>query len=438
MIYSLDNLSLLYTFALVQKYDLAKMMYKNKNLLFLGIVFFLYFSGCRQSQVKEAAINSLQKDVAYLASDDLEGRETGTEGAIKASEYLAQRFDEIGLQPMGTEGYYQEFSFTPQINPHVKPSTVDSLKIYGRNVIGYIDNHASNTIILGAHYDHLGFGDENSLYRGDPAVHNGADDNASGVAAMLSLANSLSNRNSNNNYLFIAFSGEENGLFGSNYFSKNPTIDLETVNYMINMDMVGRLNEENALAINGVGTSPSWKAPIESIGIDTLKLITSESGIGPSDHTSFYLRDIPVLHFFTGQHDDYHKPTDDAEFINYEGIYVVTAYIDSLITRLDGSEKLAFTKTKDESKDTPRFTVTLGVVPDYMFNGNGMRIDGVSEDKPAQKAGLLAGDIVIQLGDLQVTDMMTYMEALSKFQKGDATEVTVRREDKNLTFPIQF
>ena len=411
---------------------------KNKNILFLSIVFFIYLSSCQKPFNRDTAITSLQNDVNFLASDLLEGRETGSEGAQKAAKYLAERFKELGLSPKGTNGYFQEFSFTPRKNPHAQPADNDSLKIYGRNVIAYLDNGAANTVVIGAHFDHLGYGDEGSLHRGDSAIHNGADDNASGVATMLLLAEVLKDRNLHNNYLFIAFSGEEKGLFGSNYFSKNPTIELESVNYMINMDMVGRLNEENALAINGVGTSPAWMKHIEDINIDTLKLITSESGIGPTDHTSFYLKDIPVLHFFTGQHEDYHKPTDDVEKINFEGIYVVTAYIDSLITRLDTDEKLAFTKTKDESKDTPRFTVTLGVVPDYMFDGKGMRIDGVSEEKPAQKAGLLTGDIVVQLGEIEVTDMMTYMEALSQFKKGDATEVTVKRDEDNLTFPIQF
>ena len=412
-------------------------MDKNINLLFLSLVFFTYLAGCEQSSKHETAINSLQNDISYLASDELEGRETGSPGAAKAAEYLANRFKEIGLIPKGTDGYFQEFSFSPRKNPHVSPID-DSIKIAARNVIGYLDNNAANTIIIGAHFDHLGYGDENSLYKGDSSIHNGADDNASGVAALLLLAEELTDRNMGNNYLFIAFSGEEKGLFGSNYFSKNSTIDLSEANYMINMDMVGRLNEENALAINGTGTSPDWKDIIEDIKIDSLKLITTESGIGPSDHTSFYLKDIPVLHFFTGQHEDYHKPSDDADKINYEGIYVVTAYIDSLISRLDENDKLAFTKTKDESKDTPRFTVTLGVVPDYMFDGKGMRIDGVSEDKPAMKAGLLAGDIVIKLGEIDVTDMMSYMKALSEFKKGDATEVVVRRDEEDLTYPIQF
>ncbi len=412
-------------------------MDKNINLLLFSLVFFIYFTGCEQADKHESAIKSLQNDVNFLASDQLEGRETGTAGAVKAAEFLAKRFKEIGLEPKGTDGYFQEFTFSPRKNPHATPSD-SSVKITARNVIGYIDNKAPNTIIIGAHFDHLGYGDENSLFKGDSSIHNGADDNASGVAALLLVSEELIGRNINNNYLFIAFSGEEKGLFGSNYFSKNPTIDLKKVNYMINMDMVGRLNDENALAINGTGTSPSWNEIVEDIDIDSLKLITSESGIGPSDHTSFYLKDIPVLHFFTGQHEDYHKPSDDADKINYEGIYVVSAYIDSMITRLDQNDKLAFTKTKDESSNTPKFTVTLGVVPDYMFDGKGMRIDGVSEDKPAMRAGLLAGDVVIQLGDIEVTDMMSYMKALSAFKKGDATEVIVQREEEKLSYPIQF
>lgn len=412
-------------------------MDKNINLLFFSLVFFIYFTGCETPEKQESSLKYLQNDIGFLASDELEGRETGTEGAVKAAEYIADRFKEIGLDPKGTDGYFQEFNFSPRKNPHTAPSD-DSIKITARNVVGYLNNEVPNTIIIGAHFDHLGYGDENSLHKGDTSIHNGADDNASGVAALLLLAKKLTGRNMNNNYLFIAFSGEEKGLFGSNYYSKNPTVDLKNVNYMINMDMVGRLNEENALAINGTGTSPSWNEIIDDIDIDSLKLITSESGIGPSDHTSFYLKDLPVLHFFTGQHEDYHKPSDDADKINYEGIYVVTAYIDSLITRLDEKDKLAFAKTKDESKDTPRFTVTLGVVPDYMFDGEGMRIDGVSEDKPAMKAGLLAGDIVVQLGEIEVTDMMSYMKALSEFKKGDATEVTVKRGEEEIKYPIQF
>jgi C-terminal processing protease CtpA/Prc len=207
---------------------------------------------------------------------------------------------------------------------------------------------------------------------------------------------------------------------------------------MINLDMVGRLDEENTLAINGVGTSPEWTPVIDAIGMDSLKIITKESGTGPSDHTSFYLKDIPVLHFFTGTHEDYHKPSDDADKINYGGIYAVAAFIDSLITRLDGQPKLAFTRTRDESENAPKFKVTLGVVPDYMFDGVGMRIDGVSDGRPASRAGLKTGDVVIKMGEVEVKDMMSYMTALSKFESGDTTTVTIKRESEELSFPVTF
>ncbi len=413
-------------------------MCKNKNLLILCIIFSTYFISCTDVADKESEIASLRNDVIFLSDDALEGREIGSEGEKSAAKYISNRFNELGILPKGTDGYIQEFGFSPMKNPHDTSEKDNTAKVYGQNVVGYIDNGASTTVVLGAHYDHLGYGDASSLHRGDSAIHNGADDNASGVAALLLLAQKMKARNLNNNYLIIAFSGEEKGLFGSNYYTKNPTIELENLNYMINMDMVGRLNEEKALAINGVGTSPKWTTHVEEIQVDSIKVITSESGIGPSDHTSFYLKDIPVLHFFTGQHEDYHKPSDDADKINYEGLYSVTVYIDSLITRLDYEGKLEFTKTKDESKDTPRFTVTLGVVPDYLFDGQGMRIDGVSEDKPAQKAGLETGDVVIKLGEIEVTDMMSYMKALAEFKKGDTSTVTVQRGNEKLSYTIQF
>ena len=311
----------------------------------------------------------------------------------------------------------------------------------GHNVLGYIDNKSANTVVIGAHYDHLGYGDDGSLYRGAPAIHNGADDNASGDAALIELARILKKSNDkSNNYLFIAFSGEEKGLLGSNYFVKHPTIDLKKVNYMINMDMVGRMKkDEKTVQVLGVGTSPAWKDVVEKISIDSVKMKESESGVGPSDHTSFYLADIPVLHFFTGSHEDYHKPSDDEEKINYPGQISVIKIILSIIHELNGKEKLAFTKTKDsDNSETPKFKVTLGVVPDYAFEGEGMRIDGVSDGKPASKAGLKAGDVVVQIGENKVLDMMSYMKALGKFAKGDSTIVKVKRGDTFVEAPITF
>jgi C-terminal processing protease CtpA/Prc len=235
----------------------------------------------------------------------------------------------------------------------------------------------------------------------------------------------------------MAFSGEEMGLLGSNYFVKNPTIDTQKVSYMINMDMVGRLKKDSALAVYGTGTSPIFKQVLQAHN-ERFKLIQRASGVGPSDHTSFYLADIPVLHFFTGQHEDYHKPSDDSEKLNYEGMKTISKYLFAIISDLDNNGKLPFRKTKNESEETPRFKVGLGVIPDYLFDGKGMRIDGISEDKPAQKAGLQKGDIVVQLGDSTVTDMMSYMRALSVFKKGDKTKTTVKRAGIELQKEIQF
>lgn len=381
---------------------------------------------------------TLQEDVTFLAADDLGGRAIGTEGEEKAAEYLAKEFEKIGLQPKGTEGFFQSFTVSKPSNPHEEAVIgTDGAGITGRNVVGFLDKKSDKTIIIGAHFDHLGMGGSGSLHRGDSAIHNGADDNASGTAALLALAEILKHEELSSNVLFIAFSGEENGLWGSNYFVKNPTIELASVNYMINMDMVGRLNEEKSLAVYGVGTSPSFPSVLDPVNSDSLKIVTTESGVGPSDHTSFYLQDLPVLHFFTGQHEDYHKPGDDSDKINYEGLVKVIRYISRVIDQLDSEPKLAFTKTKDSS-DSPRFTVSMGVVPDYMYDGKGMRVDGVSEGKPAQAAGLLKGDVVVQLGDSTIYDMMSYMRALSAFQKGDSAKVVIERSGQKVEAQVKF
>lgn len=407
-------------------------------------LFLLAILSCRQEKPKPI---SLEHDVAFLAGDSLAGRETGTAGEMMAANYISERMKTMGLQPKGNTGtYFQTFSFKPKNDPHQEVRfTAGDSSITGTNVIGFLDNKADKTVIIGAHYDHLGMGGEGSLYREGRAIHNGADDNASGVGLLLQLAQRLQGLDQNldqnldigNNYLFIAFSGEEMGLLGSNYFVKHPTIDLSKANYMLNMDMVGRLRPDSTLAISGVGTSAKWTQALQATN-PGFKLVLSESGVGPSDHTSFYLQDLPVLHFFTGQHEDYHKPTDDSNKLNYKGIQKIGDYIMALITELDDDDKLVFRKTKNESEEVPRFKVALGVVPDYLFDGKGMRIDGISEDKPAQKAGLQKGDVVVQLGDSTVVDMMSYMRALSAFEEGNKTNVVVERNGQQLKVGIQF
>jgi Peptidase family M28/PDZ domain len=310
----------------------------------------------------------------------------------------------------------------------------------GHNVVGFINNGAANTIIIGAHYDHLGYGeDHNSLWTGPPAIHNGADDNASGTAAVIELARILENSKlKNNNYLFICFSGEELGLFGSKYFTEHPTIDIKSANYMINSDMVGRLNDSShTVTIGGYGTSPTWGNILDE-KTKAFNVKFDSSGIGPSDHTSFYLKNIPVLFFFTGTHKDYHKPTDDADKINFIGELQVIKYIYHVIDETNKLGKLAFLKTREPKMEGKRFTVTLGIMPDYTFNGKGVRADGIIDGKVAQKAGMQTGDVIVKLGENSVTDLTSYMNVLSKYKKGDSTTVTIMRGKDELTFDIIF
>ncbi len=310
----------------------------------------------------------------------------------------------------------------------------------GHNVTGFINNGAATTIIIGAHYDHLGYGeDHNSLWTGSPAIHNGADDNASGTASVIELARMLKNSKlKNNNYLFICFSGEELGLYGSKYFTEHSSIDLSSVNYMINSDMVGRLNDStHIITIGGYGTSPSWGKLLNQ-KTKAFNVKFDSSGIGPSDHTSFYLKNIPVLFFFTGTHKDYHKPSDDVDKINFTGELQVIKYIFHVIEETNNIGKLAFSKTKEPAMNGVRFTVSLGIMPDYTFNGKGVRADGIIDGKIAQKAGLQPGDIIIKLGDNVVTDLNSYMSVLSKYKKGEPAKVVVLRGKDELIFDIIF
>lgn len=323
----------------------------------------------------------------------------------------------------------------------------------GHNVIGYLDNGAAETIVLGAHFDHLGYGEDgNSRHiNSDPVIHNGADDNASGTAALIEMARLLrQSALKGHNYLFIAFSGEELGLYGSKHFTEHPTIDLKKVDYMINMDMVGRLNDSTrVLTIGGFGTSPAWSKWIvpdfyengaaRKKNNPSLVIRIDSSGTGPSDHTSFYRKDIPVLFYFTGLHTDYHKPSDDADKINLSGEKLVLTHILKLIAHLDKEPKLVFTKTRETTNSGSRaFSVSMGIMPDYTYSGTGVRADGISDGKPAQKAGLKAGDIILQVGDFSINSLDNYMQALGKFVKGEKAIVKFRRGEKIMEVTVEF
>lgn len=538
------------------------------RLLLLALAFTASGSiACAQDKTDKKIIKQLKADIGYLASDELEGRRTGSEGEKKALQYIEARYRKLGI-PSYKGRYAHSFEFTygreigagsrlrlgddelkapkemfplpfsgngqiqgdalPDVmengniwlvslykdkeeseNPHYDwekemyercrearkqgataivfydsygsayaptfnsrseyevldiPAAFISYEAYrshllnrdgsvvldlrvqlqktkrtGNNIAAYIDNKAPYTVVIGAHYDHLGFGEDgNSLHAAkDHQVHNGADDNASGTAALLELAGQLKkSRLRNYNYLFVHFSGEELGLLGSKAFVKEMSLDSSNIAYMINMDMVGRLNDSTrALTVGGVGTSPVWGSVIQT---SQFKLGLDSSGVGPSDHTSFYHSGIPVLFFFTGVHSDYHKPSDDADKINYTGEARIIRYIGSIVEKMEGLPRPAFTRTKQTTAGKVRFKVTLGIMPDYAYQEKGVRVDGVTDGKPAQKAGLKAGDIITALGSYPINGMQSYMEALAHFKEGQTTEVLFIRAGKEMKARVEF
>ncbi len=320
---------------------------------------------------------------------------------------------------------------------------VNHLKKYGTNVAAQVfRKNNKKYIVIGAHHDHIGMGEMGNSRSKDPFVHNGADDNASGVAMMLHMAKTLPNNKKFKKYnlLFVAFSGEELGLLGSKYFVNNCGIDTSKILCMINFDMVGRLNPENkTMVINGTGTSTYWNKRILKIKPDTnqLKITTTEGGIGASDHTSFYLANIPAIHIFSGQHREYHMPEDDEALINYDGMALIENYTVQLINKYP-KKKRKFRTTKSSTNTQSTFKVTLGVMPDYTFNGAGMRLDNISAGKLADKAGLLRNDIITQLGNYAIGNVEDYMHALSHFNKGDETTIIFTRDNKQITKNIVF
>jgi len=402
------------------------------RLLFLC---FLLLTVKSMSQIDEIKI---RQHIKVLAADSLQGRGVGSEGERMAAAYIEDQFKKIKLKPMGDgNGYRQSFPSKGGMHGWGNEGKAN-------NLIGFLDDHAAQTIILGAHYDHLGMGENGSSLDANPQgkIHNGADDNASGVAGLIELARHFAKNKLNEkyNFLFIAFSGEELGLLGSKYFTEHPTIDLSKVDYMINLDMIGRLDPvTRALAVSGTGTSAVWENEIKKLSNGDLKIKTDSAGMGPSDHTSFYLKNIPVLHFFTGSHTDYHKPSDDWQKINFMGEKAVLEFIIMLVEDLEASPKLTFLPTKNKSMGSARsFKVTMGIMPSYTSNEEGLKVDGVTDGRPAQKAGILTGDLIVQIGELPIKDIQAYMSALGKFEKGQTVPVKVRRNNEVVTVSVTF
>lgn len=410
-------------------FDLAEIVEENKTNPHFDINNFI---ADKIKSAKEKGANFLLFYNSLKGDDVLrfDAKDRSETALIPVAFLSAKGRDKIIKDPTDTYSIEANLSVEPKIRK-------------AKNVVGYLDNNAQYTVVIGAHFDHLGYGEDgNSMIRGgEAAIHNGADDNASGTSAMIELAFNLKgNKAKHYNYLFIGFSAEELGLNGSKYFVENPTISLNTVSYMINMDMVGRMNDSTkTITIGGYGTSPSWQSMIASVKKKSFSVKFDSSGTGPSDHTSFYRKDIPVLFFFTGLHTDYHKPSDDADKINYVGMAQIIRFIQEMIENNKTPNKLVFTKTREQQTSTStRFSVSMGIMPDYSYGGSGVRVDGVTDNRPAKKAGILGGDIVKQLGDFKTSSVEAYMQALSKFKKGDKTTAVVTRGDKELTFEIQF
>lgn len=400
----------------------------------------LIFGANNLVQAQKIAASDIKKHIDILASDAFEGRGTATLGEIKAANYIADLFKKSGLKPAGTnDTYFQPFQLTAGVEGVAHQMTA-------RNVVGFLDNGAQKTIVIGGHFDHLGKGYQSGSLSPDSQnyIHNGADDNASGTAGVIGLAKYFSSNQvrEKHNFLFIAFSAEELGLLGSKYYTESPTIPLTSISAMINMDMIGRLSEDKGLIISGWGTSPSWGKIIPDLAKkEGIKFTIDSSGVGASDHTSFYLKNIPVLQFFTGTHSDYHKITDDAEKINATGEVKILNLIADIVENLDKEQtepEFLTAGNPHQGATTSNFKVTLGVMPDYSFSGKGLKVDAVSKSRPAEAAGILAGDVITKLAGKTIISIYDYMEVLGAHEKGQQVEAELLRGTEKKVVKVTF
>ncbi|HZB44157.1 MAG TPA: M20/M25/M40 family metallo-hydrolase [Pyrinomonadaceae bacterium] len=410
----------------------------------------------------------------------------------RSVEDLSQ-FEEMARVLKSPASIFKEAADIGRMPPGMLSITTDVVRkeAPAANVVGVLkgsdEKLKDEVIVVGAHYDHLGHGGRGSLAGREGGIHHGADDNASGTAAIIELARVLSAERARvrRTVVFIAFGGEEEGLLGSSHYVKHPAAPLEKTVAMINLDMVGRLRGD-ALMIGGVGTASEWRAMIEEAnnalevkvvaaslgggatqsgtaardaddkpampivtGVDGRVVATAtatrrfnlrlnEDGFGPSDHSSFYAKRIPVLFFFTGTHEDYHKPSDTADRINYDGLAAVAEFVRRVLSDLQASDRrptFAVAKTEAGARSTG-FTVSLGTVPSYGESTDGMKLDAVRAGSPAEAAGLKAGDKIVKLAGRDVRNVYDYTQALSAMKAGETYEVEVVREGARLTMKV--
>ncbi len=388
--------------------------------------------------------------VRYLADDLLEGRAVATRGERCAGDYIASRFAAIGLEPAGDGGgWFQSW-------------TIDSDTPHGGIVQGQARNVAAvlrgagpeprQTLVIGAHYDHLGVGGFGSLspdFTG--TVHNGADDNASGTAVLIEAARLLAGGPPlAQDILFVAFTGEERGLWGSAHYIRSPPAPLERTVAMLNLDMVGRVRDD-LLTILGTGTAEEWTRILESANDRTahpLDLRFNSDGFGASDHSSFYAQGIPVLHFFSNTHPEYHRVEDDWALVNAAGMARVTELVAAVarevvpaagvaaLTPVAGAGNPHGVSAGDGDSAASGFRVRLGTIPDYSRESGGMAITAVRAGSPAEQAGIRGGDIVVRIGPHEIDDVYDYMAALNEFDPGDEVDVVVVRGGERVTVRV--
>ena len=330
-------------------------------------------------------------------------------------------------------------------------TAVERVETQGRNVLAVLPGRGApaadgtpaidprETVVLGAHYDHIGYGGSNSAAPGVKAVHHGADDNASGTALLVEIARQLAAEGPlPRRILFAAFSGEERGLLGSGHYAANPLIPLGDTVAMVNLDMVGRLDGDKII-VHGTGTGTGLDALVDRLcGLHGFKPSKEPGGFGPSDHASFYAKKVPVLHLFTGSHKDYHRPTDTAEKINYDGMARLSALVVDIVRELATTpQRPAYVEVASKMSargggDRPYF----GSIPDFGKPGGGYAISGVAKDSPAAKGGLQAGDLIVRIAESAITGLDDFDSALRKHKAGDAVPVVVRRDGKDVTLQV--
>ncbi|MEO7538603.1 MAG: M20/M25/M40 family metallo-hydrolase [Pyrinomonadaceae bacterium] len=375
-----------------------------------------------------------------------------------ASGILGAGEDHLGRMELPLANHPTVGSYTEPHDTHpVLSFKVNLIKKHAdaHNVVGILEGNdpqlKNEAIVIGAHLDHLGRGGSGSLAANSTEIHHGADDNASGTAAIIELARRFASAKDNKRTLvFVAFSGEEEGLIGSKYYVGDPAFPLDKTVAMINLDMVGRLTNDK-LNIGGLGTASEFKALIERMNTDDglrmrvakqepkFNLALNDDGFGPSDHSSFYGKRVPVLFFFTGTHVDYHKPSDTADKINYEGLEKVMTFVADIVHEMDQSPvRPTYTVAKSSGMGGARsgFNISLGTIPSYADSTDGLVLDGVRDNSPAAAAGLVAGDKVVKLAGKDIRNVMDYTYVLSEMKAGEEYEIVAIRGGQRKTFKI--